>query len=297
MNYYQFHIADFALHTSHLTLEEEGVYRRLLDYYYDTERAIPKETKSVIRRLRLGSYEVIVQLVLEEFFVLKEDGWHNLRADGEITEYQSKADRARKNGKKGGRPKKSDSEKSQKNQRVEEIENLEKTQSVISGMLPKSESKANQEPITINHKPINTCPNQDSNDSEPDLINECFERFWSSGIRKDARKKTIPLFTKILKKQSDPKAFTDKLVTDIRDRLSIQQFGFERMLPTTYLNGERWNDQLTRGDPILSVDHANKNQTFRSPHAKQSLTDRAEFQTQQILSRCEAGETDNGFVG
>ena len=54
MHYYPFNIADFNLHTAHLTLEEEAVYRRLIDFYYDTEQPIPVETQPVIRRLRLG---------------------------------------------------------------------------------------------------------------------------------------------------------------------------------------------------------------------------------------------------
>jgi uncharacterized protein YdaU (DUF1376 family) len=138
MHYYQFNIADFALHTSHLSLEEEGVYRRLLDYYYDTESAIPKETQSVIRRLRLGSHVETVALILNEFFVLQGDGWHNLRADCEINEYKKKAETARKNGKKGGRPKKNGGKE---------------TQSVILANQEETGSKANQELLTKNHKP------------------------------------------------------------------------------------------------------------------------------------------------
>lgn len=141
MNYYQFHIADFALHTSHLTLEEEGVYRRLLDHYYDTESPIPKKTESVIRRLRLVSYAQIVESILAEFFVLKADGWHNLRADFEISEYNKKADKARENGMKGGRPKKN-----------KELPKQE-TDSVILANPEKTGSKANQEPITSNQEP------------------------------------------------------------------------------------------------------------------------------------------------
>lgn len=145
MNYYQFHIADWALHTSHLTLEEEGVYRRLLDHYYDTESPIPEETQPVIRRLRLRGYEEIVGLILEEFFTLEADGWHNRRADKEIEAYQQKAEQARANGRKGGRPK--------KNKGLAESKPRE-TQPVISGMQEKSGSKANQEPRTINQEPI-----------------------------------------------------------------------------------------------------------------------------------------------
>lgn len=138
LHYYPFHIADFALHTSHLSLEEEAVYRRLLDYYYDTESPIPKKTQSVIRRLRLGSYEETVGSILEEFFVLKDDGWHNLRADIEISDYNSRAETARNNGKKGGRPK--------KNKGLE-------TKSVILANPDQTQKKANQEPVTKNHKP------------------------------------------------------------------------------------------------------------------------------------------------
>jgi len=106
LHYYPFNIGDFNLHTSHLTLEEEAVYRRLLDFYYDTEAPIPIKTQRVIRRLRLGDYTETVKTILEEYFLKESDGWHNLRADIEINEYHKKADIARANGKKGGRPKK-----------------------------------------------------------------------------------------------------------------------------------------------------------------------------------------------
>lgn len=145
MNYYQFHIADFALHTSHLTLEEEAVYRRILDYYYDTESPIPKKTDSVIRRLRLVSQAQIFSAILEEFFILEKDGWHNLRADSEILIYNDKADRARENGRKGGRPK--------KNKGLRKGENQEITKPVFAANPEETESKANQEPVTKNQEP------------------------------------------------------------------------------------------------------------------------------------------------
>jgi len=96
-----------------LSLEEEGVYRRLLDFYYDTEQPIPLETQPVIRRLRLGSHSDIVGSILEEFFHKGADGWRNNRADFEISEYQKRAERARANGINGGRPKKNKGLKTQ----------------------------------------------------------------------------------------------------------------------------------------------------------------------------------------
>lgn len=104
MHYYKFNISNWYLNTAHLTLEEEAVYFRLVNHYYDSEQPIPLETQSVIRRLRLGSYSDIVGLVLKEFFVLQEDGWHHKTCDELLEEYRLTADKNRKNGKSGGRP-------------------------------------------------------------------------------------------------------------------------------------------------------------------------------------------------
>ena len=135
MHFYPFNIKDWALHTAHLSLEEEGAYRRLLDMYYDTEQPIPEETQLVIRRLRLGSYVSEVEQVLSEFFDLEDDGYHNSRADIEISDYQNRVNCARKNGKKGGRPRK---------------DKGVKTQSVSSANPATTKPKANQElePVT-----------------------------------------------------------------------------------------------------------------------------------------------------
>ena len=109
MYYYKFNIADWHLATSHLSLEEEAIYFRLINYYYDTEQAIPEETQSVNRRLRLGSYSETVGIILKEFFTLESDGWHHKRCDDEISQYHDKAEVNQINGKKGGRPKKTQS--------------------------------------------------------------------------------------------------------------------------------------------------------------------------------------------
>ena len=246
MNYYQFHIADWALHTSHLTVEEEGVYRRLLDYYYDTESPIPEKTQPVIRRLRLGSYTETVGLILDEFFTLEADGWHNSRADKELKAYHAKADLARANGKKGGRPKKTPTSQAAKTG----SKNPEETKPVISGLQKKSESKANQEPITNNQEPITNTKTLDQSAIDRESLDWCFEQFWSAGMRKVGRKKAQPLFEKIIKKQFKPDGptvfdLTNQLVTDIRNRLAAGQLGFAEMHPTTYLNGERWNDEIS----------------------------------------------------
>ena len=120
VHYYKFNISKWHLSTSHLTLEEEAVYFRLINFYYDTEQPIPLETQSVIRRLRLGSYSDIVDSILKEFFTKTESCYIHSVCDDLIAEYHLTADKNRKNGKSGGRPKK-----------INELDNIpDKTQSV-----------------------------------------------------------------------------------------------------------------------------------------------------------------------
>jgi uncharacterized protein YdaU (DUF1376 family) len=105
MHYYNFNIGDYIKHTMHLTVEEDLCYRRLLDLYYDTEQPIPTEIPRVSRRIRMASE--IVQSVLDEFFVLTDEGYRNPRADAEIEDYHRYIEKQKANGKLGGRPKKS----------------------------------------------------------------------------------------------------------------------------------------------------------------------------------------------
>ena len=105
MHYYKFNIKDWTRDTAHLSVEEEGVYRRLLDHYYESESPIPLETGSVIRRLRLSGHEDKLGFILDEFFKRTEEGFRHPRCDDEIEKYHAKAGANRANGKKGGRPK------------------------------------------------------------------------------------------------------------------------------------------------------------------------------------------------
>jgi len=107
MHYYQHNIGDYRRDTVHLSLLEHGVYRQLLDMYYLSETPIPKETQQVIRRLSARTQDEInaIEIILDEFFTLTDEGWIHKRCDMEIADYRHKAENSRNNGKKGGRPK------------------------------------------------------------------------------------------------------------------------------------------------------------------------------------------------
>ena len=134
MHYYKFNIKDWTRDTAHLSIIEEGVYRRLLDHYYESEKPIPSETNMVVRRLRLGGHEDALAVILSEFFEAREDGHHHTRCDDEIGKYHAKAGANRENGKRGGRPK--------------------KTEENPDGFEDEPTDNLNHKPLTINQEPI-----------------------------------------------------------------------------------------------------------------------------------------------
>ena len=139
MHYYQFNIGDYVSHTRHLSPIEDIAYRRLLDAYYLSERPLNSGLTSVARQIGMREHEEEVGLVLEEFFVLGEDGWTSNRADKEIAHYKSKIEQASKAGRA--------SAERRSNARSTDVQPTN-----------------NQEPITNNQVNTNICPP----DGEPD---------------------------------------------------------------------------------------------------------------------------------
>jgi uncharacterized protein YdaU (DUF1376 family) len=90
MNYFEHHIGDYAEATAHLTFVEDAAYSRMIRKYYATEKPLPTDVKAVQRLVgaRAKEEREAVATVLEEFFVLAEDGWHNARCDAEIARFR-----------------------------------------------------------------------------------------------------------------------------------------------------------------------------------------------------------------
>lgn len=98
MNYYEHHIGDYAEATAHLTFIEDAAYSRLIRKYYASEKPLPPELKAVQRLVgaRTKEEKEAVETILEEFFELFDDGWHNARCDEEIARYQDKQAKAKR---------------------------------------------------------------------------------------------------------------------------------------------------------------------------------------------------------
>ena len=160
MNYYTFHSGDYLRDTSHLSLIGDAIYRRCLDWYYTNESPLPDDFKKIARLIRASEFLADVEQVVSEFFVLGDDGWSQSRCDAEISIYHEKAQKARENGQKGGRPK----------TKTKPNHNLKITDSVFLANQTITESKANQEPITNNQEPFNKNNTREHEKNEQSII-------------------------------------------------------------------------------------------------------------------------------
>jgi uncharacterized protein YdaU (DUF1376 family) len=130
MHYYQHHIGDFIKDTSYLTNEEVGIYMKLLWLYYDTEQPLPKDLFVLSMKANARENEMVVTGILNMFFTESDDGWHHSRCDQEIAHYHAQIETASKAGKASA------------------------AKRAINARSATVQPTNNQQPITINHKPI-----------------------------------------------------------------------------------------------------------------------------------------------
>jgi uncharacterized protein YdaU (DUF1376 family) len=98
LNFYKHHIGDYDQATRHLSFVEDAAYSRLIRKYYAEEKVLPVDVKKIERLIgaRTKEEREAVAVVLEEFFVLEDDGWHNKRCDEELAKANAQAEANRK---------------------------------------------------------------------------------------------------------------------------------------------------------------------------------------------------------
>jgi uncharacterized protein YdaU (DUF1376 family) len=176
MNYYQHHIGDYLVDTAHLSILEDGAYRRLMDRYYTTEAPITSDESVLFRVLRARTDEEkeAVRTVLAEFFAPTEAGWTHKRCEAEIAAYRAKAEINRTNGVKGGRPSKTQDEPRNNPKKTQPVSgnNPEITESVSDENPHETQPVSDQNPeitLTKNHKPITNNQEPKEKNSTSDL--------------------------------------------------------------------------------------------------------------------------------
>lgn len=152
MKYYSHHIGDFNNATRHLTRVERSLYRDMIELYYDVEQPLNRDMDKLARRVLAHTEEEreAMRLVLEEFFVLEDDGWHNPRCDEEIAKYRAQIEQASRAGK-------SSAAKRMNRASTKTDAPRQPEQRDDNGSSTPVEQAFNQ-PITINQEPITNTP-------------------------------------------------------------------------------------------------------------------------------------------
>lgn len=207
--------------------------------YYLSESPIPTETQQVFRRLSARTHEEqnAVEIILNEFFLLSDEGWTHKRCDVEISDYRHKATNSRENGKKGGRPK--------------SMPEPEKTQQVILGN-PEHNQNEPERSNALTNKPINLLKPLKPIDQKSDD----FDRFWERYPKKTAKIEAQKAWKKA---KPDLQAVLDALAWQIKSRQWMEGYVPN---PATYLNQGRWmdtpvNERTTKPDILLEKNRNN----------------------------------------
>lgn len=108
--YFPFYPSDFEAKTSHLTLEEDGAYNRLLRLMWMTPGcSLPDDPAWIARRLRVdaATYDRVVAPIISEFFKRARKRIYSPRLSREYESAKVTHELRVSSGKKGGRPAKS----------------------------------------------------------------------------------------------------------------------------------------------------------------------------------------------
>lgn len=108
LNFYRHFPGDYLRDTLHLSAAEDGMYRRLLDLAYTSEKPLPSDRVLIYRltRCRSRSDKRAIDRVIDEFFQKTRWGYTHKRVQEEIKIAESRISAAQRNGARGGRPKK-----------------------------------------------------------------------------------------------------------------------------------------------------------------------------------------------
>ena len=235
MNFYQFHIGDYASATRHLSWHEDAAYRRLLDVYYVKECPLPKDHRAIYRLVCASSSEEreAVDTVLSEFFKLTENGFSHARCDAEIAVMQDKKNKASQSAQTRWRNAKSNNdalpaqnERNTDAMRTHEDDDANASKSACEGNAPNTNTNTN-----TNKKPIR----------EPDG----FAEFWSAYPKKVGKGAAESAWRKL---RPPIGVCISAIESAKRSSQWLKDGGQFVPNPATWLNQRRWED----GDSLIA---------------------------------------------
>ncbi|WP_238587081.1 YdaU family protein [Pseudomonas veronii] len=253
MHYFKRNIGDYHKKAGRLTMLEHGAYTLLLDACYDRERFPTLEEAIDWCWARNKEETDAVELVLRKFFDFVDGRYVQTRIQEEISAYQATA---------------------LKNKEI--AEKREATKRTLRA--PDVHEACTDGHLTNNHKPLTT--NQEPKDQEhcaPTVSEQAdlFPKFWALYPRKQDKAKALKAWAKL--------KVTDELFSLITKGLSAQVVSADWVkeggkyipMPTTWLNGKRWEDEIPSAPTNVHLLPVNRHTNFESRDYKAGTKENA----------------------
>lgn len=242
MNFYKHHIGDYAAATAHLSILEDGVYSRLIRIYYRDEKPLPIDLRAVQRLAcaRSEDEREAVQLVLEEFFVLAEDGWHSKRCDEEIAKAQMQAETNKRI---------AEEREARKQARIVQQSSTNRAESINESSTNERNESSNDQSTNRqpSHKPDSTSQTPDKSKGKS-LERQAarFSEFWAEYPVKKGKAAAEAKW-----KARNLDALADRILADVRARKIRDRQWLDGYAPhaSTYVNGRGWEDEIEAPKP------------------------------------------------
>jgi uncharacterized protein YdaU (DUF1376 family) len=256
---------DYLRDTGHLSLTQHGAYSLLLDHTYSTESALPKKRDELYRICKAFKpmEQRAVDSVIRQFFVLIDGKYHNRRADREIERRALYRSTLSESGRRGA---------------SERWKNIKQTQSGDGEANGETNGEAIDEPNGLSMASHNHTHNQQqkthtTRKTRGTVISddEGFREFWQTYPKKEAKQAAIRAWKKIA--QPDRAAVIAAVARRCNSDEWRREGGRYIPLPATFLNGRRWEDELSpvqpKAGPSTCVSSTEKNEL--SPEGAQRL--------------------------
>ena len=217
--YMPLYVADYEADTAHLSIEEDGVYMRLLRLCWRTPGcSVPDDDEWIKRRLRVSEseWQRVVVPVIAEFFRREKGRVFSSRLTREHKRINQTHQKRREAGRKGGRPAKCP-------------KTNEKTE---------SRAKANEKPGQSNQ---NHNQNQTVERGKPLLVDR-FQEFWDAYPHRAKRKRSDAekRYARAVKAGVSEQTLIDAARRHHGDRSVIDGYARDAV---TWLNQRGWEDE------------------------------------------------------
>lgn len=232
MPYFPMYPTDFEAKTSHLTLEEDGAYNRLLRLMWMTPGcSLPEDANWICRRMRVdaATFARVIAPLIEEFFKRQNGRIFSPRLREEFEKADVTYKKRSEAGKKGGRPK--------------AIDNKQEEQK--AGL---SQSKAGPKQPEPEPEPVKTEVTSVTSCALPDVKGPTFDQFWAVWpLAKQGKKDAAKAFAKLSQQN---RAMATERVVAWASQWKRANPRLNDIHPSSYLNGERWSDEI---QPTLTL--------------------------------------------